>query len=57
MRCPPASERDFITLAYIWFFYGVKMMNERILDLLGEEKFQKIQNCSVLLIGLGGVGG
>lgn len=33
------------------------MMNERILDLLGEEKFQKIQNCSVLLIGLGGVGG
>ena len=32
-------------------------MNERILDLLGEEKFQKIQNCSVLLIGLGGVGG
>ena len=21
------------------------MMNERILDLLGEEKFQKIQNC------------
>ena len=33
------------------------MMNERILDLLGEEKLKKIQNCNVLLIGLGGVGG
>lgn len=32
-------------------------MNERTIDLLGEEKFLRIQNCHILLIGLGGVGG
>ena len=32
-------------------------MNERIIDYIGEENFQKIQKTNVLLIGLGGVGG
>ncbi len=55
---PPSRVSGILShLLTFGFFYGVKMMNERILDLLGEEKFQKIQNCSVLLIGLGGVGG
>ena len=32
-------------------------MNERIIDIMGEENFEQIKHCSVLLIGLGGVGG
>ena len=55
---PPSRVSGILShLLTFGFFYGVKMMNERILDLLGEEKLKKIQNCNVLLIGLGGVGG
>lgn len=32
-------------------------MFDRIINLLGEEKFEKIQNINVLIIGIGGVGG
>lgn len=55
---PPSRVSGILShLLTFGFFYGVKMMNERILDLLGEEKLKKIQNCNVLLVGLGGVGG
>lgn len=32
-------------------------MDERIIALIGKENFNKIQNCHVLIVGLGGVGG
>lgn len=59
VRCPPASERDFITLSIAWFFCGLRriIMYDRTLKILNKEIFMKIQNSKILLIGLGGVGG
>ncbi len=57
MRYPPASERAFITLATFGFFLGSDFVFDRIIRVIGEENFQKLQKLNILLIGVGGVGG
>ena len=57
MRYPPASERAFITLATFGFFLGSDFVFDRMIRVIGEETFQKLQKLNILLIGVGGVGG
>ena len=55
---PTCERAGFLShLLNFGFFVGVIIMNERIIDYIGEENFRKIANAKVLLIGLGGVGG
>ena len=56
VRYSKGRNRKFI-FYLIPFCSGEIIMNERIIDYIGEENFRKIENAKVLLIGLGGVGG
>lgn len=57
MRCPPASERAFITNELPLVFIWSDNMFDRIIQVIGEKSFQKLQNAHILIIGIGGVGG
>ena len=56
---PPSRERVFITNGlFFGFLFGVNYMQfNRLKMIIEEEKLKEIQNKSVLIIGVGGVGG
>ena len=56
MWCPRARARALSLYWFLGFCVGENMF-DRVIDLIGKEKFKLLQSKKVLIIGCGGVGG
>ncbi|MDD2505516.1 MAG: ThiF family adenylyltransferase [Bacilli bacterium] len=54
---PTCVSAGFITLTFARHFFWRNIYVNRLITLIGEDKFKKIEEIKVLIVGLGGVGG